>query len=101
MDNKKGEDILLLDVQNVTYFTDYFIFCSNSSDRMIDALSKYVREEVKKKYELIANPEGEGSNGWVLIDFGDVIVNFFLPEKRAYYQLEDLWSEGRVLVKIQ
>lgn len=101
LDEKKGEDILLLDVQNIVSFTDFFVFCSGTSDRMLDALSKFVREEVKKKYKLLSFPEGESINGWVLLDLGDVIVHLFSPEKREYYRLEELWSDGKVLVKLQ
>ncbi len=101
LDEKKGEDILLLDVQKVVSFTDYFVFCSGTSDRMLDALSKIVREEVKKEYKIISNSEGDSMNGWVLLDLGDVIVNLFSPEKRDYYRLEELWNEGKVLVKLQ
>lgn len=101
LDKKKGEDILLLDVQKVVSFTDYFVFCSGTSDRMLDALSKFVREEVKKEYKIISNSEGDSMNGWVLLDLGDVIVNLFSPEKRDYYRLEELWKEGKVLVKLQ
>lgn len=101
LDEKKGEDILLLDVQNVVSFTDYFVFCSGTSDRMLDALSKFVREDVKKKYSLLSQPEGSSEYGWVLLDLGDVIVHLFSPEKRDYYRLEELWSEGKVLVKLQ
>lgn len=101
MDEKKGEDILLLDVQNVAPFTDYFVFCNGTSDRMLDALSKIIREEVKKEFKISSTPEGESMNGWVLLDLGDVIVHLFSPEKRDYYRIEELWNEGKVLVKLQ
>jgi ribosome-associated protein len=68
---------------------------------MLDALSKFVREDVKKKYNLLSQPEGNSDYGWVLLDLGDVIVHLFSPEKRDYYRLEELWSEGKVLVKLQ
>jgi len=101
LDEKKGEDILLLDVRNVAPFTDYFVFCSGTSDRMLDALAKSVREDVKKNYQISVKPEGNSDYGWVLLDFGDVVVHIFSPEKRNYYRLEDLWNEGKVLVKLQ
>jgi ribosome-associated protein len=68
---------------------------------MLDALSKIIREEVKKEFKFSFLPEGNSSNGWVLLDLGDVIVHLFSPEKREYYRLEELWSEGKVLVKLQ
>lgn len=101
LDEKKGEDILLLDVHKVVTFTDYFVICSGTSGRMLDALAKAVREEVKKEYKILSIPEGANDNGWILLDLGDVIVNLFSPEKRDYYRLEELWNEGKVMVKIQ
>ena len=101
LDEKKGEDILLLDVQKVVLFTDYFVLCSGTSDRMLDALSKIVLEEVNKEFKISASPEGDSRYGWVLLDLGDVILHLFSPEKRDYYRLEELWSEGKVLVKLQ
>lgn len=68
---------------------------------MLDALSKVIREEVKKKFNVLSQPEGNSEFGWVLIDLGDVIVHIFSPEKRDYYRLEELWNEGKVLVKLQ
>jgi len=90
-----------LDVQNVVPFTDYFVFCTGTSDRVLDALSKFIRDDVKQKYKILSQPEGNSEYGWVLLDLGDVIVHLFSPEKRDYYRLEELWCEGKVLVKLQ
>ena len=101
MDEKKGEDILLLDVTDIASFADYFIICTGTSDRMLDALAKTIKEEVKKEYKINSIPEGNSQYGWVLLDLGDVIVHFFSEEQRNYYRLEELWQEGKVLVKLQ
>ena len=101
MDEKKGEDILLLDVIDIASFADYFIICTGTSDRMLDALAKSIKEEVKKEYKINSVPEGNSQYGWVLLDLGDVIVHFFSEEQRNYYRLEELWQEGKVLVKLQ
>ncbi len=68
---------------------------------MLDALAKSVKEEVKSKHQLNGTIEGNASSGWVLLDIGDVIVHLFSPEQRDYYKLEELWSGGKVLVKLQ
>lgn len=68
---------------------------------MLDALAKTIRDEVKKNYNILSQPEGKSENGWILLDLGDVIVHLFSPEKRDYYRLEDLWHDGKVLVKLQ
>jgi ribosome-associated protein len=90
-----------LDVTDIASFADYFVICTGTSDRMLDALAKFIKEEVKRKYKINSIPEGNSQYGWVLLDLGDVIVHFFSPEQRNYYHLEELWHEGKVLVKLQ
>ncbi len=101
LEEKKGEDILLMDLQNVTDFTDYFVLCTGTSDRMLDALADAVLEAIHKKHHKKGRREGESRDGWVLLDFGDVVVHLFAPEQRDYYRLEDLWSAGKVLLRLQ
>jgi ribosome-associated protein len=102
VDERKGEDILLLDITGLDTFTDYFVFCSGTSDRQLDALQESVLGSVKKSFgAVLAGKEGTRETEWMLLDFGDVIVNLFSPEKRAYYDLEELWKEGKVVIHIQ
>ncbi len=102
LDKKKGENILLLDLIGVCSFTDYFVICSGTSERMLRALSDEVRGALKKKHSLQANSvEGKSGVGWTLIDYGDVVIHIFSPAMREYYALEDLWKEGRVLLYMQ
>jgi ribosome-associated protein len=99
---KKAENILLLDVREVAVFTDFFIICSATSERQVEALRSAIREETKAALRVVPlNVEGEASSGWVLMDYGSVIVHLFSPEVRAYYNLEGLWRDGRVIVRIQ
>jgi ribosome-associated protein len=101
LDEKKGEDILLLDLIGVCSFADYFVFCSGTSERMLRALAEEVQLTVKKKYEVHArNVEGGPEAGWILMDYGDVILHLFSPETRNYYQLEELWRDGNVLLRM-
>jgi ribosome-associated protein len=102
LEEKKGEDILLLDLIGVCSFTDYFILCSGTSERSIKALSDEVRKILKEKHSVMdQGVEGDAQSGWVLIDYGDVIVHIFSKALREYYQLEELWREGRVLLRVQ
>jgi ribosome-associated protein len=101
LEQKKGEDILLLDLQKVAMFTDYFVICSGTSDRMLDALAKGVEETVQEKHNIKGRAQGQSSGGWVIVDFGYVIVHLFAPETRDYYSLEELWKEGKVLLRLQ
>lgn len=101
LENKKGEDILLLDIKEVASFTDYFVICTGSSHRMIHALIKDVEDDLKKKYKLRTKVEGESIDGWMLADFGNVILHIFSPQQREYYSLEELWSEGKIILHLQ
>jgi ribosome-associated protein len=102
MEEKKGEDILLLDITSLDTFADYFVFCSGNSDRQLNALQEDIRESVKKTTGTMPwSLEGNGEVEWVLLDYGDVIVHLFSPEKRRYYGLESLWKGGRALLHIQ
>jgi ribosome-associated protein len=102
LEEKKGEDILLLDLIGICSFTDYFVLCTGTSERTIKALSEEVRNAVKDKHSMRARGiEGEASSGWVLIDYGDVILHIFSRSMRAYYQLDELWQDGKVLLRVQ
>jgi ribosome-associated protein len=101
LEDKKGEDILLLDISEVTVFADYFVIVSGTSDRMLDSLADSVLETAKKEYKIIGKREGYARDGWVLVDLGDVIVHLFSPEQRSYYQLEQLWEQGKTLLRLQ
>ena len=98
-----GEDVVVLDLKEVTTFTDYFVIASASSHRQIDAMQSRIREEMKKLDTPIQakNVEGVSDTGWILIDFNSVIVHLFDHETREYYQLEDLWRNARVVAHIQ
>jgi ribosome-associated protein len=102
LDEKKADDILLLDLIEVCSFTDYFIICSGVSERTLRALSSEAQQDVKRDYGLLAkHVEGTPESGWILIDFGDLVVHLFSAEKRKYYQLENLWQEGKVVLRVQ
>ena len=101
LEAKKGEDILLLDLQKIASFTDYFVLCTGSSDRMLDALAETALETVRKLHRKRGRKEGAAREGWVIVDYGDVVVHLFSPDQREYYDLEELWKEGKVLLRVQ
>ena len=100
LEDKKGEDILLLDIQEISSFADYFVICNGTSDRMLDALADTAAEAAKKNHKINARIEGGSKSGWVVVDLGDVVVHLFSKEQRDYYQLEELWSKGKILVHL-
>jgi ribosome-associated protein len=101
LEDKKGEDILLIEIRDLTTVADYFVICTGSSDRTLKALADAVREAIKAQYHTRGRLEGMPEDGWVLVDFGDVIVHLFSPDQRDYYRLEDLWHDGKVLLHLQ
>jgi ribosome-associated protein len=102
LEDKKAEDIILLDVQGQCSFADYFVVCTASSERQLDALVEAVTETARKQHRLKPpRIEGHAAGGWVLVDFRDVIVQAFSTEQRRRYKLEDLWHTGKVVVRIQ
>ena len=68
---------------------------------MLDSLAKAVSEKAHEILDIKIHPEGEASSGWLLIDLEDIIVHVFSPDQREYYQLEDLWERGKVLLRLQ
>ncbi len=68
---------------------------------MLQALADEAIATIKNKYRFRARLEGDSHSGWMLVDFGDVILHLFSPDRRNYYRLEELWSEGKVIVHLQ
>ena len=90
-----------MDIHEIAIFAEYFVICSGTSDRMIQPLADSAVENVKKAFDLRGRVEGLPRDGWMLVDFGDVVVHIFSPDRRGYYRLEDLWSDGKVLLHLQ
>lgn len=93
---------MLIDLRGLTPFTDYFVIGSGTSERQLRGLVEGLREATKKKHRRHpAHVEGRPETGWILVDYGDVVVHLFSPEKRLYYNLEGLWREGKIVVRMQ
>jgi len=99
--NKQATDILLLDTRQVCSFADYFVICTGDSDRQIKAIYDEVEHALKKEGILPHHYEGTLDSGWLLLDFGDVIVHIFASSEREYYQLDKLWSRAIPVLRIQ
>jgi ribosome-associated protein len=93
LDDLKGKEIISLDVHKKTSVTDILVIASGTSVRQVKALANNVVETMKEYDIRPIGVEGEQDSGWVLVDFGDVIVHVMLPETRDYYNLEKLWGE--------
>jgi ribosome-associated protein len=102
IEDRKGSNILVLDLRELSIMADLFVIASGNSDRQLNAIADNIREEVKKAYQVRPQrTEGRGEGGWVLMDYADVIVHLFSEQARAYYNLEDLWREAPVLLRVQ
>ena len=99
--DKQASDIVLLDARGVCSFADYFVICSGEAERQIKAIYEEVEHALKKEGILPHHREGALDSGWLLLDFGDVIVHIFAPFEREYYQLDELWNKAIPLVRIQ
>ena len=101
MENHKAEEITLMDVREQVDFTDYFIICTGTSDRMLQSLSDAVKNGIREKYQVHCIVQGIAEGGWMLLDIGDIVVHIFSPDRRNYYSLEELWNESKILLKLQ
>ena len=99
--DKKGSDIVVLDLRSVSLVADYFVICSGESERQVKAMVDEVIEQIKGEGVRPLSTEGNSSSGWLLLDYGSVVVHVFSPIMRSYYQLEKLWSDALVVVRIQ
>ncbi len=90
-----------MDIKDIASFTDYFVICTGTSDRMLDALADGTLDGVRSKHRKRGRKQGKAGEGWMVVDYGDVVVHLFSPEQREYYDLEDLWQDGKVLLRVQ
>ncbi len=99
--NKQASDILLLYARADCSFADYFIICGGDSERQIQAIYDEIEHILKKEGVLPHHHEGTADSGWLLLDYGDVIVHIFATFEREYYELDKLWSGAKLVLRIQ
>lgn len=97
LDNKKAIDIVCLDIEAKSSIADYFILASGGSERQIKALSEDVDDQFAKAGLIVKSIEGKASSGWILLDFGDVIVSVLTVEMREKYNIEKVWGDCEIL----
>ncbi len=99
--DKQAGDIVLLDARAVCSFADYFVVCSGETERQLRAIFEEIAHALKKEGVLPHHHEGTIGSGWLLLDYGNVIVHIFAALEREYYQLDKLWSEAKLVLRIQ
>ena len=97
LDSKKALDIICLDIESKSSIADYFILASGGSERQIKALSEEVDDQFAKEGLIVKSIEGKASSGWILLDFGDVIVSVLTLEMREKYNIEKVWGDCEIL----
>jgi ribosome-associated protein len=98
---KQASNITMLDVRGLCSFADYFVICTGDTKRHIEAIWKAIDETLKDRGATSHHKEGTPDSGWLLADFGSVIVHIFAPLERDYYQLDKLWDKAIPVVRIQ
>jgi len=95
---KKAQEIVVLNLKQVSAFTDYMIICSGTSERQVQAIAQEIQQFLKKADVRPMGVEGEANGQWVLLDYGDVVISVFYEPIRAFYDLENLWDAPRMKV---
>ena len=98
---KLGSDIVLLDTNGISSFSEFFVIISGETDRHLDSMADDIARRVRKMGVHVTHREGSGKGGWLLIDFTGVVVHLFTKEQIEHYGLEDLWSRATEIVRIQ
>lgn len=93
LSDKKAQDIVIIDISEKASFADYFVICSGTSERQINTLVDDVEEAFAKENLFAKTIEGKQNSGWILMDFGDIIVNLFTREMREKYSIEKVWGD--------
>ncbi|MBK6562942.1 ribosome silencing factor [Candidatus Amarobacter glycogenicus] len=99
LSDHKALDIALIDISRTASFTDFFVIASAQSPLQFSALQDYLEKEFLPDGVELRHREGSGDNGWMLLDFGDLIVHVFSPDQRSYYRLEELWGRTSPVVR--
>ena len=98
---KQASNIVLLDAREVCSFADYFVICTGESTPQLKAIVDEVEKTLKERGAVPGHHEGTAGSGWLVLDYGDVIVHVFGKAERSYYQLDELWSEAKTVLRIQ
>ena len=97
IDDKKGQDLKVIDIHNVSVIADYFVIASGTNSNQVQAIVDNVEEQLGRAGFEAKQIEGNRNSSWILMDYGDVIVHVFDEENRLFYDLERIWRDGKVL----
>jgi ribosome-associated protein len=100
-DAKQATDIVMLDLRPLSTIADYFVLCTASNERLLRAVVKEIDDQLTQEGSPNARIEGTPETGWVLLDYGDVIIHVFSAEQRDFYRLDKLWQKATPVVVFQ
>ncbi|NLZ26514.1 MAG: ribosome silencing factor [Chloroflexi bacterium] len=101
LEEKLAENILILDISDISDFTDCFVIATASSPRLLRSLIKAIDEEIKEQTGYNPIIEGANNEDWVVMDYAYVVVHLFSEDARNYYDIEELWEAGKVVLSLQ
>ena len=94
--NTKASNIIIMDMRNIMFSTDYFVVCNAATSTQVRAIADNIEEELEKDNRRFNHREGYREGEWILLDYGDVVAHIFRTESRDYYALEKLWGEAEI-----
>ena len=97
LEDKKGEDIRIIDIRDVSILADYFIIANGNNASQVQAMVDSVEEELLKEGHECRQIEGYNTANWILMDYNDIIVHVFDKENRLFYDLERIWKDGKMI----
>ena len=97
LDEKKANDIVIMDIQRVSMISDFFVIASGENQNQMQAMADNVQEEMEKNGDHFRHIEGYPKNDWILMDYNDVIVHIFSKESRIFYDLDRIWRDSLIL----
>lgn len=101
LDEKKAEDISIIDIEKISVIADYFLIASGNNRNQVQALAENVDEKLGRAGYVVKQTEGYQSGNWILMDYGDIIIHIFDRENRLFYDLERIWRDGEAISKDQ
>lgn len=94
LQEKQAEDIVMLDIKNITSIADYFVIASADNVRKVKAIADHAEDFLKKNNLELKSQEGKDTQKWILLDFGNIIIHIFENEEREYYNIEKIWKDA-------
>ena len=97
LEDKKGEDVCAIDISAVSVLADYFVIATGNSERQVGTLSDDIGDKLAEADVMLKNIEGKQTSGWILMDYGDVIINIMTSEMREHYNIERVWGDCNLI----